>query len=93
MVDDRAGEMTVHPGVKAEERNVGVSTDLQPIMRPLTMNEAAAALAVSRRWLQDFLPTIECPYLRCGHKKLFDEAAHQGGYAMPYKLVDPEAAR
>jgi hypothetical protein len=68
MIDKRTGEPAVHPGV-------GVSADRQPIMRPLTMNEAAAALGVSRRWLQDFLPTIECPYLQCGHKKLFDEAA------------------
>jgi hypothetical protein len=52
-----------------------VSTDSQSTMRPLTMNEAAASLGVSRRWLQGFLPTIECPYLRCGHKKLFDETA------------------
>ncbi len=45
------------------------------INRPLTMNEAAHALGVSRRWLQDFLPTIAPCHLQAGRKKLFDEVA------------------
>ena len=41
----------------------------------LTMVEASADLGVSRRWLQDFLKANDIPYLRAGHKKLFDAAA------------------
>lgn len=42
----------------------------------LTMDEAAAALGASRRWLQDFLKTMRDPcYLQVGRKKLFDEIA------------------
>ena len=45
-----------------------------PVVRPLTMSEAAGeTLRVSKRWLADNLEGV--PYLRCGHKKLFDEAA------------------
>ncbi len=69
------GGPIIEPGAKTEETNIGVSADRQPIMRPLTMNEAAEALGVSKRWLgqQPWLEGI--PYLRCGHKRLFDEAA------------------
>jgi hypothetical protein len=43
--------------------------------RPLTMNETAEAFGVSKRWLEQ-QPWLEgIPYLRCGHKRLFDEAA------------------
>jgi hypothetical protein len=41
----------------------------------LTMNEAAAALRVSQRWLQDYLRTVEIPYLQAGNRKLFDPRA------------------
>jgi len=41
----------------------------------LTMNEAAAALRMSRRWLQDFIKTIPPCYLQAGRKKLFDSRA------------------
>jgi excisionase family DNA binding protein len=52
-----------------------VSIDREPMARPLTMNEAAEALGVSKRWLEQ-QPWLEgIPYLRCGHKRLFDEAA------------------
>jgi hypothetical protein len=43
--------------------------------RIFTMVEAAAELRVSRRWLQDFLPTIPSRHLQAGRKKLFDEEA------------------
>jgi hypothetical protein len=43
--------------------------------RPLTMNEAAAELGVSRRWFQDFLRTAPPCWLVAGRKKLFDEIA------------------
>jgi hypothetical protein len=49
--------------------------DLAMIAAPLTMQAAAAALGVSRRWLQDFLKSIPPCHLQAGHKKLFDEAA------------------
>ena len=42
---------------------------------PLTMDEAAAALGVSRRWLQAFLAKIPTCHMAAGHRKLFDEAA------------------
>ena len=42
---------------------------------PISMDDAAAALGVSRRWLQAFLQTIPPCHLAAGHKKLFDEAA------------------
>jgi hypothetical protein len=44
-------------------------------MPPMTMNEAAAALKVSRRWLQDFLQTIPPCWLAAGNRKLFDAHA------------------
>lgn len=45
-------------------------------MKPLTMDEAASALNVSRRWLQRFIQDIEpSPWLACGHRKLFDDEA------------------
>ena len=43
--------------------------------RPLTMNETAAELGVSRRWVQDFLRNVDPCWLECGRRKLFDEAA------------------
>ena len=42
---------------------------------PLTMDEAAAELSVSRRWLQAFLNKIPPCHMAAGHRKLFDEAA------------------
>jgi len=42
---------------------------------PLTMNQAAAALGVSRRWLQGYLKEIDPCWLECCRRKLFDEAA------------------
>ena len=43
--------------------------------RPLTMDETAEALNVSRRWFQDFIQTIDPCWLVAGRRKLFDEAA------------------
>jgi hypothetical protein len=40
---------------------------------PLTMNETAKALGVSRRCLQDFLLTIPTCHLAAGRRKLFDD--------------------
>lgn len=43
--------------------------------RVLTMDEAAAELRVSRRWLQEFLQTLpkgRAWYLAAGNRKLFD---------------------
>lgn len=42
---------------------------------PLKMDEAAARLGVSRRWLQDFLKGRDIPYLAVGNRKMFDEHA------------------
>ena len=42
---------------------------------PLTMEGAAAALNVSRRWLQDFIQTIPPCWLAAGNRKLFDDRA------------------
>ena len=59
-------------------------------MPPLTMNEAAQELGVSRRWLQDFLPTIPPCWLQAGRKKLFDEKAMDAiREAMRVKPVAP----
>ena len=41
----------------------------------MTMNEAAAALNVSRRWLQGFLQKIPPCWLVAGNRKLFDDHA------------------
>jgi hypothetical protein len=38
----------------------------------LTMDQAAACLNVSVRWLRDFLKANEVGYLAAGRKKLFD---------------------
>ena len=43
--------------------------------RPLTMDEAAEALRVSRRWLQGFLKEIDPCWLQAGSRKLFDQEA------------------
>jgi hypothetical protein len=52
---------------------LGKSETVSP---PLTMDEAARELRVSRRWLQDFLHAHpEVRYLRKGRRKLFDELA------------------
>ena len=37
---------------------------------PLTMDQAAASLGVSRKWLQSFLPGQNIGYLVAGHKTL-----------------------
>jgi hypothetical protein len=42
---------------------------------PLSMDEAAAALSVSRRWFQDFIKTIPPCWLAAGRRKLFDTKA------------------
>ena len=42
---------------------------------PVSMDDAAVALGVSRRWLQGFLKGLPPCHLQAGHKKLFDEAA------------------
>jgi hypothetical protein len=52
-----------------------VSTDREPMQRPLTMNETAEVFGVSKRWLQQQSWLEGIPYLRCGHKRLFDEVA------------------
>ena len=41
--------------------------------RPMSMDEAADALNVSRRWLQDFIQKIPPCWLAAGNRKLFDE--------------------
>jgi hypothetical protein len=64
----------------------------------LTMNEAAAALRVSRRWLQDFLQTIPPCWLAAGNRKLFDEKAmerirnamrREAAYSAPVRVKKP----
>jgi hypothetical protein len=42
---------------------------------PLSMDEAAAALNVSRRFLQEFIKQIPPCHLQAGRRKLFDEAS------------------
>jgi hypothetical protein len=51
------------------------TTGAAPVGAPLTMVEAAAALRVSRRWLQTFIQTIPPCWLAAGNRKLFDEIA------------------
>jgi hypothetical protein len=64
----------------------------------LTMNEAAAALRMSRRWLQDFIRTMPPCWLAAGHRKLFDEKAmericeatrREAAYSAPVRAKKP----
>ena len=67
---------------KAEQRSAAVEAKEKPYPRRskvigeiLTMEEAAAALRVSKRWLHDFLREIPPVVLLCARKRLFDEPA------------------
>ena len=77
------GEIVIEP-VDASDRDDAAEGEIRDdqavagcnILRPLLkMDEAAAELRVSRRWLQEYIKRVPCCYIMAGHRKLFDEDA------------------